>query len=135
MKRTRTTNNDAQKKRDIDRCEYRLKLNNKKLLQFKEYIVINHDTWCSKSWDIDTYYEYIPTNLVDMNQHRLTNGNGYEEKDLLQMLYDITDACAYLQRSRFDHGVIRPEYIAVDQAGHYILCDHLLEGGNFDVNV
>ena len=41
---------------------------------------------------------------------------------------------AYLQKRLFDHGLIRPEFIAYDMVGHYILCDHMMEGNYQQIN-
>lgn len=90
---------------------------------------------CSKNWLIKSYYEYISQSVYDVNVYRQKNKVRWEIKDVMQLLYDIVAAGAYLQMNGVSHGLIKPEYIATDQLGHYILCDHLIDAGNFDVNL
>lgn len=77
----------------------------------------------------------MPTTLFEVNQYRQKKHLMYEAKDILQLLYDLTSVCAYLQKKGTAHGLIKPEYVAIDPEGHYVLCDHMIDGDNIDVNV
>lgn len=104
-------------------------------MQFDQYFCVEKNEWCSKHWIFKSYFEYLPTSLFDINAYREKSKIRWECKDILQLLYDVTACASYLQMNGIGHGLIKPDYIAVDQKGHYILCDHLKDASNYDINV
>jgi hypothetical protein len=58
-----------------------------------------------------------------------------EDTEMMQLTYDGVDALGYLQSQNVNHGYIRPELIAVESNGQYIICDKLLEGTSRDAHL
>jgi len=104
-------------------------------MQFDQYLCMDKSGWCSKHWIFKSYFEYLSTSLFDVNAYREKSKVRWECKDILQLLYDVTTCASFLQMNGVAHGLIKPDYISVDQMGHYILCDHLKDASNYDINV
>lgn len=112
-----------EKDQSIKNVILRNELQHPLLLSLQHYSV-TEPSWfqscCSKSYKATTYYEYFPKTLRDVNALRKKRKIAYEIKDICQILYDVTEVGAFLQKRLFDHGLLRPEFIAYDLVGHYV---------------
>lgn len=99
-------------------------------MQAEERLKIQHDNilrmlWVDKDdskWLANAYFEYPNEDLFD-RQEKLKN-----PKELIQLLNDMLEAMAYLQRHKMVHGDFRPEYVFFSQTlEKYVLLDRLID--------
>lgn len=134
MTKNHKIDSELDKTRDIKRTTLRKNLNHGLILECKDYMIKTEDYWCFQMQYFHTYYEYLPITVADVNRIRLQKHHPYSLKDILQILFDIIDICSYMQNKQFSHGLIRPEFIAYDGIGHYVLCDHMKDGDMIQIN-
>lgn len=95
----------------------RLKLNHSYLIEMKDYSTKQTNDFCSTFYTIRTFYEYQMNNLQKEIKHRKDRGIDFTMIELTHQLYNISEACAYLQDRGKSHGDIRPSSIAVLEEG------------------
>jgi serine/threonine protein kinase len=95
----------------------RLKLNHKYLIEMKDYSTKQKNDFCSTFYTIRTFFEYQMNNLQKEIKHRKDGGIDFSMIELTHLLYNISEAGAYLQDRGRAHGDIRPSSIAVMEEG------------------
>lgn len=95
----------------------RLKLNHSYLIEMKDYSTKQTNDFCSTFYTIRTFYEYQALNLQKEIKNRKDRGIDFTMIELTHLLYNISEACAYLQDRGKPHGDIRPSSIAIMEEG------------------
>lgn len=95
----------------------RLKMNHKYLLDMKDYSTKQKNDFCSTFYTIRTFFEYQMNNLQKEIKHRKDSGIDFSMIELTHLLYNISEAGAYLQDRGKAHSDIRPSSIAVMEEG------------------
>lgn len=99
-------------------AQNRLRLNNKYLIDLKNYSTRVKNDFCSTFYSIKLFYEFQTNNLQKEIRHRRDKGQDFSSLELTHLLYNIVEACSYLQDQGRAHGDIRPSSIAVLQDGN-----------------
>lgn len=131
----KTTNSKIELTHEISSVERRYNFRHPNLLDMVDWSVDKKSQMCATFYRIKTFFKFHPTTLNMLISKRRKEGNMLDDTEIMQLTYDGVDALGYLQSQNVSHGYIRPELIAVESNGQFVICDKLLEGTSRDAHL
>lgn len=131
----KTTNSKVELTHEISSVERRYNFRHPNLLDMVDWSVEKKSQMCATFYKIKTFFKFHPTTLNMLISKRRKEGNMLDDTEMMQLTYDGVDALGYLQSQNISHGFLRPELIAVEKNGQFVICDKLLEGTSRDAHL
>lgn len=127
-------NNPDHARQEEALIEKRSLMRHPNLMVVKDWSVKATTKICAEFYTIRAFYSYYLDNAELLSQRRLKQNQPLDDIELMQLVYDGIDVLSYLQTQGYHHGFIRPEMLARDDKGVFILSDKLLEGSAVDAH-
>ena len=131
----KTTNSKVELAHEMASVERRYNFRHPNLLEMIDWSVKKQSQLCATFYKIRTFFKFHATNLNHLINQRKREGKMLDDTEIMQLTYDGVDALGYLQSQNTNHGYLRPELIAVESNGQFIICDKLLEGTSDDAHL
>ena len=124
MMKEKVFNSKADLTAEIEAVRRRIAVHNSNLLPLVDYSTGSRSDFCSTFYWIKLYFEY-PDHDLEQELRRRARYNivGLNGSELTHMLYQVSDAGAFLNANGFIHGDICPETIEMDNPERYRLVE------------